>query len=109
MKNDISLCHFRTNSALYPGVSRLLSLLHAVVYRSLKSLILPQSKTNSGEMAVFGEGFLIGMRSNSAYEKRWSDGVQGQGLLASPLVAVINVSPFEDMVLSMLDQFDIVF
>ena len=49
------------------------------------------------------------MRSNSAYEKRWSDGVQGQGLLASPLVAVINVSPFEDMVLSMLDQFDIVF
>lgn len=60
-------------------------------------------------MAVFGEGFLIGMRSNSAYEKRWSDGVQGQGLLASPLVAVINVSPFEDMVLSMLDQFDIVF
>jgi hypothetical protein len=36
-------------------------------------------------------------------------GVQGQGLLASPLVAVINVSPFEDMVLSMLDQFDIVF
>ena len=36
-------------------------------------------------------------------------GVQGQGLLASPLVAVINVSPFEDMVLSMLDQLDIVF